>query len=71
MRLQTGFTATSCCFGAAIILMGLLIIAVRVENARRDKRYGQPDHGDDAAAAEEAVANDLSDGKNTRFRYIY
>jgi hypothetical protein len=71
MRLQTGFTTTACCFGAAIILMGLLIITVRFENARRDKRYGQPDHDNDATAAEQAVANDLSDGKNTSFRYMY
>lgn len=51
--------------------MVLLLVTVRIENAKRDKRYGQPSHGDNAVAADEALASDLTDGNNHNFRYMY
>ncbi|RVX66506.1 hypothetical protein B0A52_09791 [Exophiala mesophila] len=67
----TGFTTTTCCFGAAILLMSLLIVAVRIENSRRDRKYGTVNAEIREQVANEILEQDLTDGKNTNFRYVY
>jgi hypothetical protein len=70
INLQTGFTATSTCFGIAILLMMVLIVLVRFENSRRDRVHG---FTEDAVTNEHeghVLENDLTDGNNPNFRYV-
>lgn len=51
--------------------MSLLIVAVRIENSRRDRKYGTVDAEIREQVANEILGQDLSDGKITNFRYVY
>ncbi len=50
--------------------MSALILTVRFENARRDGIYGAIHETASDLSNETVVENDLTDGENTRFRYI-
>jgi hypothetical protein len=68
--MQTGFTATACCFGIGIVLMLSLMVVIRYENSRRDKVFGVVDQSTLDVVEEEASTTDRTDGENSVFRYM-
>jgi hypothetical protein len=50
-------------------MMLLLILVVKVENKRRDRAHSAVEEVSDVVV-DEALANEVTDGKNTSFRYV-
>ena len=70
LELQTGYLGTSICFAIAIVLMVAYMLVIILENKRRDRVYGPSENLADEYTDENARENDLTDGKNSRFRYM-
>ncbi|CAL5870950.1 uncharacterized protein PFLUO_LOCUS5192 [Penicillium psychrofluorescens] len=71
-RYELGIGAMLCCF-SIMAAMGILYFAMCfVANTRRDREYGKIDASEGMVSAGlEADREDLTDRKNTRFRYTY
>jgi hypothetical protein len=50
-------------------MMLLLILVVKVENKRRDRAHGVVEELSDVVV-DETLVNEVTDGKNTSFRYV-
>jgi hypothetical protein len=64
------------CFAVAIVLILLLGVCWRWENARRDRVYGPPttvpvSHSKDGSLIELQESIDTTDVNNHGFRYVY
>jgi hypothetical protein len=68
--MQTGFTATACCFGIGIVLMLCLMVIIRYENSRRDKVFGVVNQSTLDVVEEEVSTTDRTDRENSVFRYM-
>lgn len=68
-ELQSGFLATTICFGVSTLTMLVLRFTIIRENKRRDKlQQGPSDPVDDRDQLE---LSDVTDRKNLNFRYVY
>ncbi|KAL4897133.1 major facilitator superfamily domain-containing protein [Aspergillus ambiguus] len=71
---QSGFLSIIICFAVAVVLIALLGLCWRWENAQRDKKYGPPavvQTHPETEKGEAPMISDYTDKENHNFRYVY